>query len=367
MNTLGRYILRSLVWNYVITVAVMLSLYVLLDMFVNMDEFTERSLPVTTVIGNIVDYYVPNLLLYFKQLSGVIMTFACLATAARMRKQNELTAMLASGVSLFRLAIPIVGFGLATVGLLVITTEWLIPRVAYKLARDHDEVGTGQKYDVLFLQDHDGALLSADEFNTASNELSRMLVLDRDEEGRVTGSIEADSATWEPDATDPNRGKWHLQRATQRTLADTSQGTLGPQGAMTESHPTVYESELSPEIIQLRQREGWIEFLSLAQLNTLQPRDVGEASTILRTKQMRITTPIVSVILLLLGLPFFLNRAPASVLSETGQCTMVTGSCYVVAFFAQSVRAGEYGALIVWAPIFVFAVLAMVRLDRLRT
>lgn len=367
MNTLGRYILRALLWNYIITVAVMLSLYVLLDLFVNMDEFTEHGRKVSQVIADIADYYAPNLLLYFKQLSGVIMTFACLATAARMRKQNELTAMLASGVSLFRLAIPIVGFGLATIALMVITTEWIIPKYAHKLARDHDDVGGGQTYDVLFMSDRGGALVSAGRFDTRAEEMNRLLVLTRDEDGRIIESVEADRATWQRDPSNPSKGHWRLERAKQRSRMRSPEGGLGPQGAVVESYPVVYDSDLSPEVIQLRQREGWIEFLSLAQLNEIEPRDNVEASAILRTKQARVTTPIISMILLLLGLPFFLNRAPASVLSETGKCTLFCGTCYVISFLAQSIRAGELTSLVTWAPIFAFAVIAMVRLDRIRT
>ena len=139
LTILDRYILRALLINYGIALAVMVSLYVVLDLFVNMDEFTEQGYALPTVIRNIVDYYAPNLLLYFAQLSGVITLFACLASLARMRKFNELTAVLASGVSLHRVAAPIITFGLVSTALLVIDSEWLIPAVAHRLARDRDD------------------------------------------------------------------------------------------------------------------------------------------------------------------------------------------------------------------------------------
>ena len=110
-STIDRYLLRALLVNYVIGLAVMMSLYVVLDLFVNMDEFMERGYPAWRVLWNMVDYYTPNLLLYFSQLSSVITLFACLATLAKLRRFNELTAMLASGVSLYRLARPVLAFG----------------------------------------------------------------------------------------------------------------------------------------------------------------------------------------------------------------------------------------------------------------
>ena len=51
LSVLDRYILRSLLINYLIAIGAMISLYVVLDLFVNMDEFTEQGYPLTTVIN----------------------------------------------------------------------------------------------------------------------------------------------------------------------------------------------------------------------------------------------------------------------------------------------------------------------------
>ena len=94
-SIIDRYVLKALLANYLIGLGVMMSLYVTLDMFVNMDEFTEQGYPIPTVIRNIISYYWPSLFLYFAQLSGIITLFAAMATIARMRKLNEITAVLA--------------------------------------------------------------------------------------------------------------------------------------------------------------------------------------------------------------------------------------------------------------------------------
>src|SRR3546814_18444802 len=69
------------------------------------------------------DYYGPNVLLYFSQLSGIITLFACGAVLARMRKLHEMAAILASGVSLYRVARPVLVFAVLMTGLLVLATE----------------------------------------------------------------------------------------------------------------------------------------------------------------------------------------------------------------------------------------------------
>ena len=133
------------------------------------------------------------------------------------------------------------------------------------------------------------------------------------------------------------------------------------------THPEFYESDLSPEAIQLRQAEGWIRFLSLGQLRELQQQGSSNVDAIVRTRHARIATPLVSIVLLLLGLPFFLDRSPGNVMHDTGKCLLVCGLCYVASFVAQSIRPEAPSALLAWIPIFVFGTVAIVLLDRVRT
>ena len=367
LSILDRYILRTLLVNYLIAIGVMMSLYIVLDMFVNMDEFTEQGFPLPTVIKNIAGYYWPNLFLYFAQLSGVITLFACLASLARLRKLNEITALLASGVSLYRVAAPVIAFGIVTTGISIANTEWLIPSVAHKLSRDHDDADGRRAYEVLFLRDRDGALVSAQQFHPTLHDLQQLLVLTRDQTGSIVRTLEADRATWEPPTPTRPQGRWRLDRGVERTRMSRDDNLLGPQGSVETTYPLYYESDLSPAAIQLRQAEGWIRFLNLAQLRELQTSDSTDRAAVIHTRHGRISTPIVGLIMLLLGVPFFLDRSPANILPDAGKCMILCGLCYVSAFIAQSVRPESESALPAWIPIFVFATIAVVMIDRIRT
>lgn len=367
MSILDRYILRTLAINYAIALAVMLSLYVLLDLFINIDEFVEQRAPLPRVLANMFDYYWPNLLLYFSQLSGVITLFACLAAVARMRKFNEMSAILASGVSLYRVARPILAFGVATTGLQVVATEWLIPQVAHRLARDHDDVEGLRAYEVFFVRDLSGDLISAARFLPESDSLQQLLVLSRDADGTLTKALEADRADWRPpDATRP-RPYWKLERGRIVSRAPQQEGGLGPREEKILSYPTVYETTLGPREIQVRQADSWARFLSLGQLRELASQDTPDRAGILRLRHARVVAPIVSVVLLMLGLPFFLDRSPANVLGDAGRCMIVCGLCYVAAFVSQSIRSETQPALYAWLPIFVFGTVAIVLFDRVKT
>lgn len=364
-SILDRYLLRSLLVNYLIGLGVMLSLYVVLDLFVNMDEFTERGDPVLTVVRNIIDYYLPNLALYFAQLGGIITLFACGAVLVRMRKLNEVTAMLASGVSLYRVARPILLFAIAATGLLVLDTEVVIPSVAHKLARKHDEVGGGRGYEVLFLKDGAGALLSAGRFFPETGDLQSLLVMERDEAGAVRRIIEADRARWQPTVEPLPGGSWRLERG--RSLTRMTQPGLGPRESKVEDFPTVYKSNLGPKEIELRQAEGWLDFLSLAQLKELQREPEADRAAILRTRHSHVVSLIVSLLLVMLGLPFFLDRSPANIIPDATKCVLVCGLCYISTFVSQGIRIDNPSAITAWIPLFIFVPLAFVLLDRVRT
>jgi lipopolysaccharide export system permease protein len=368
MSLLDRYILRSLAFNYIIALGVMMTLYVILDLFINMDEFTEDPESWGTVVAGMASYYGHNLFLYFAQLSGVITLFACLASVARMRRQNELTAVLASGVSLYRVAAPVVAFGLLTSGLWFLDTEVIIPQAAHKLARRHDDALGKKSYGVWFLRDRGNALLCAQNFDPTSEAMKRLLVLYRDAEGRVAEVLEAEEARWQPIADNPSGGIWELARGIKRSRVVGDPGGLSPGESVRQVPIAQYQSELDPEGIQLRQSSQWVEFVSTAQLSRLVAQGDISPSRLQQLKHRRFAMPIVNLVLLLLGLPLVLDRTPGNILRDSARCLAVCGLCFLMSFAGQSIEMqGSLAALPSWLPIFLFAPVVVVLLDRVKT
>lgn len=369
MTILDRYMLRTLAVNYIIALAVMTSLYIMLDLFFNMDEFTEKGQSLGVVMVDIFSYYWPNVLLYFSQLSGVITLFACMATVARMRRQNELTAVLASGVSLYRVAAPVVAFGMGTTVLWILDTEIGVPAVAHMLARTHDDARGEKSYGVWFLEDGPDDLLSAQRFDPQASSMRRLMVLRRSDDGTVQTVIEAEKAEWQPMEGHPTGGRWRLTSGLERFAPEDDTG-FGPGEQPQTRRIHYYESELSPDDIQQRQSSQWVSLLSSRQLGRLAGRDLPElvAATVQQARHQRFATPIINLVLLLLGLPFLLDRDPGTILTDAARCLAVCGTCFAITFASQSLLAfGSYSALPSWMPIIVFAPLAVILIDRIRT
>lgn len=363
MTTLDRYILRGLIVNYVIAIAVMISLYVLLDMFFNMDEFTENE---GAILLNMASFYGNRIFLYFAQLSGVITLFACLVTLARMRRQNELIAVLASGISLYRVAAPVVAFAMTTSVIWYVDSEYVIPSIAHKLARRHDDALGQGTFRVRFLRAQNNDLISADRYDPNDQMLKRLAVLRRGPEGELLSIIEAEEAHWEIDPASPDGGRWRLERGVERfhpaAAAEMSQQA---DRRLVDS----YESDLDPQSIEMRQSSRWIHFLSTRRLAAVaQSLDSEARRQADEQRYARFTTPLINVLMLFLGLPFILDRIPGSLLVAGGKALFACGVCFLLSFVVQNMHGeGSLTTLPAWAPIIVFTPVAVVLMDRLRT
>lgn len=364
-KTLDRYILRAFFTNYLIALAVMIGLYVVLDLFVNLDEFTAiKSDTRLQTLFKIVDYYGYNLLLYFAQLSGCILLIAGCFTFGRFLRTNELTAVLASGTSLYRVATPVLLAALFMNGLWFLDQEVLIPRFADKLVRKHSDIEGRNAFAVWFQPDRNKSLVSAAAFQPRVKEMRGVIVIKRDEQLRMTEVIRADRARW-----DEERQLWHLENGVAMPLSSASSSGTSEEVGRIPVHE--YASELTPKELQLQQATQWTNFLSLPDLEKLNQRfaDSGTGEFI-KVKHRRLTTVIMNMILLCVGIPFFLNRERPSVVIVGARCLAVCATCYVVTFLCQSMNLSVLGvdpALPAWIPIMLFGPVAVLLLDGIKT
>src|SRR3712207_4635393 len=153
MKIIDRYVLWSFLKNYLISFMVLVGMYVVLDMVFNFDELvdvkgtgdTGRGDVLRTVAG-IADFYFYQAFLFFVYLSGMIPVVAAAFTLMRLSRFNELTAVLAAGVPLLRVAMPIIIASGVLNALLIGDQELIIPRMIPQLSRSHDDLSKARQY-----------------------------------------------------------------------------------------------------------------------------------------------------------------------------------------------------------------------------
>ena len=136
MKILDKYVAKNFLTGYVIAFCALVGLRVIIDLFVNLDEFTENAadLGAVVIINNIISYYALHTTLYFRDFAGMITVVAAVFSLGRMVRSNELVAVMASGTSLKRLIAPIIILSILLTALLVIDQELIIPEFGRPLA-----------------------------------------------------------------------------------------------------------------------------------------------------------------------------------------------------------------------------------------
>src|SRR5215472_1668578 len=129
--------------SYFVCLASLLSLYVVVDLFTNLDDFTHHNSLWASLL-RIVVYYGYRIAKIFDQLCEAIVLLAAMFTVAWMQRNNEQMPLLSAGVSTRRIVAPVLLCAFFMLGLTVLNQELIIPRIADKLAMDRDDPG-GQK------------------------------------------------------------------------------------------------------------------------------------------------------------------------------------------------------------------------------
>lgn len=364
MKILDKYIAKNFLIGYGISFAVLIGLRILIDLFVNIDEFTEHAdLGVLVICYNIISYYAMQSTLYFRDFAGMITVVAAVFSLGRLVKNNELIAVMASGVSLKRTIVPIVVLSIIFTLVLVIDQELIIPPLAPKLVRSHDALPGEETYDVDFINDSNGALICAQQFHVQTSTLKWPTIFTRLKipntlRWTVTGQITAREAVYNFE-----KQRWDLV-----------------DGLFTEkahAKPPVeikyFQSDIGPEDIPIRQRAAHKTMLSWRQLSQLAESGtkVKDVAQLYSQKHFRITDPVINLIMLLISLPILVCRDPKTMKTAIIVSFSITTTCYIVTFVCKLLAAEVLFNIMpevwAWLPIIIFFPVAFVEIDSMKT
>ena len=378
MNILDRYILRTFIQNYLIAFMVLVGLYVALDMVFNFGDMTEvqsaavAALPTWRILYDIGDYYFYQIFVFFVQLSGMITVVAAAFTLMRLSRFNELTAILASGTPLLRVAAPIVLAGFLLNGLLLIDEEFVIPQMIPKLIRTHEEMHleTRRSYPVWAMQDTHNALLWAANYTPPSpvntGHIDVLDVIEEDAQHHPTGHLYADAADWVP-----AQHVWRLTNGHHVHVLQSQEYSSQPPASI-----DTYQTDITPDEISLWRGGEFVNLLPTYRINELLNSGksyVGQ-NALLRTKHMRWTQPLSNLVLLLLAIPTVLTRTPVYLKLAATKCLVLCGLCMGTVFLCYQraasppqAHAAQWPAFMAWVPIFIYGPLAVFLLEQVKS
>jgi len=372
---LDRYIAGRFIGNFCILLMLLFFFAVSIDILLELDEYVdaarlqvgEQAGSVSMVIAFIevvVNFHGPRIFQFYAYMVGLLTVGAMGFTLAEMYRNRETVAMLAAGVRLQRIALPIIVAALGLNVLQLLNQEFMLPKLAPMLIRKHGDIGQQgvQAFIVRFTADGNGNLLQAPKFDPQTNTLKLPTFLDRDEAGRTVRRVTADEAVWSDEAD-----AWLLVNG--RAMAPRT-GTGSDTTAMLLGQPIDrYESDLTPEVLTMRRFGQFATMLSLGQIrDMLHSPGVVDADALVRFAFSRFTTVFINMVVLIMVLPYFLLREPANLLRNSMLCAAAAIPASMGALIALAMPVpGIPPAIGVFLPVLVLIPVAIFMTSTIKT
>ncbi len=303
MRIVDRYIIKSIIFMFLITMFVFCLLFVLVDSASNLDEFIDRKASIEVIVK----YYMSYLPVIMVQTASIACLISSLLTFAGLNTHNELIALRAGGLNFWRLARPALCFGFLLSAATFYLNEQYIPQ-AESMAREIKEENLSleggpssdkSKIKNLSFYGLKNRLYFVDSFDPSTYNLEGVTIISFDNSQNIKEKIVALQGVWTGLA-------WKF---TQVHVTPYQQIEEGP------TRVKVYEEKLmdikeTPKDF-LRQRTN-VRFMNLRQLNDYIKRfsNSGAIRAVDSLKvdfYEKIAFPFTPIVLLLLGLPLVMS------------------------------------------------------------
>ena len=323
-----RYLLNRFVQAFVVIFASLLGLYVVLDVFTNIDEFTHGNRPILAMIGDMFRYYGFRTFAFFDTVGSLVTILACMMSLSLLWRHGELNPVLSAGIPTYRLAVPLIGGTLVSSLLLAANQEWLLPKIANQL-----QLRPGQNqesYDRL-KPEYDFAtniLIANGKIFPQSRKLGQVeFILPMPEIVSTLTTLHAEEATFHTKSATQPAG-WLLSQVEEKyallRLTDSGKSVVHP-GPKPDS--LFIASEISFD--QLVNRHKFFENLSTRELLD-RARNPSFSVTSLRSQSLhlhtRLTRPLLNVLIVLMIVPLVIRKESRFLVTNLamGLAAMVT-------------------------------------------
>lgn len=202
MRILERYITKSLITIFTLTILTFCFLYILIDMTSQLDEFIDRKVPIPILARYYISYF-PIIL--SQPISSVACLISVLFTFSGLNSSNEIIAMRASGLNFWKITRPAIMFGLIISILIFWVNERLVPRATdiTRQIRNENMVllvdrlrEKREKIKNLTFYGLKNRLYFIDTFDPGANELKGITIIEYDERQNITQKITALKGAW---------------------------------------------------------------------------------------------------------------------------------------------------------------------------
>jgi lipopolysaccharide export system permease protein len=331
MTRVDRYVLRQFIVTAAFALLAFIVIFVAIDLMENLDEFLDRN-ATPAIIATYYFYFAPEIVKLMVPLS---MLLSALFTTGRLSTLNELTALKAGGMSLYRFMAPVVLFALLVSGVSVWFNGWVVPAANHKklqIARFYFQKNIEfVSKNNIYIQDSETKILSIGLFDDTRNVAMRVSVQEFAAGDPTTLVERHDAAEMHWNAADSS---WTLQRGTERTF------TASGETIRSFTAESMRGLHFSPDDIRKKQEKpDEMNYTDLGEFIGNQQRAGQDVARWLVDYYGKIAFPFSNFIVVLFGIPFSSVKRKAGLGVEFG---IAIGICFLYMIFLKISQAFGY-------------------------
>jgi len=211
MKTLDKYLLKKFLNFLLFSLLACWVIWLVVDVIEHIDLFIDREVGILT-LAKYYFFYTPFIVFFLLPVAVLLSTLFSLGLLA---KNNELTAMKATGISLYRILAPLLFLGFFLSLLTVGVNETILPVTNQKKEKTQRvEIKKKEKqeqtlFNNVFVQGEDNRIIFIRTFNSEKNEGKDVLV-QRFERGKLKEQIEAEKIVWKDNGWLFENGRYRI-------------------------------------------------------------------------------------------------------------------------------------------------------------
>ncbi|MFQ6111555.1 MAG: LPS export ABC transporter permease LptG [Nitrospinota bacterium] len=334
MRIVRRYVLREFLRLFGLALAAALNIFLIAEFIERIDDFIEKGAELGDALAYFI-YKIPLMLYWSAPLAVLLATILSLLLLSR---NNEVTAMRACGISLYSIVKPILLAGLLLSAICFLANEYIIPYTNRQV--NHIFNVKIKKYaprgllrqNRIWYRSEDNTIWHIEAFDPRTDTMKDVTLYRLDERNRLSQRVDARLVRWDGEG-------WLFEEGVVREFP--AEGVLVSRSfdsrrfILPEKPADFKQTHKEPEEMSFAEMRSYIQGLRANGFDT---------TKYAVDLQAKLAFPLVSFIMVLVGIPFSLKTSRSGGVALGIGLTFLIGFSYVVLFYL-GISLGHAGRL----------------------
>jgi len=360
LKRIDRYLIGKFLFNLAWSILAFWAVFVIINLVEHLDKFIDKGVP-ARLIALYYCYFTPQIVILIAPI-GVLL--ATLFAVGFLAKRNELLAMRATGMSLWRLSLPFLFMGFVITGALFTVGETIFPdfEAARWEMQERYIKGRAQPVETilrnLYVPGASGRIYHFKSFNT-KRQTGTDLTVQVLQDGRLIESVELSEVAW-------SDGIWTGGPGGRRIFTASGDSVARYQPIDTLSFPAW--TETPEDIVRKRVEPQQMRYAELREAIDRLRRTGGDPAPEETELALKLAFPLINVIVILIGFPIASRTKHSGMALNFAFAMLIT---FIVRVLYEVFRSlGHNGELdpwvAAWAPNAISFVVGILVLMRVR-